>query len=83
MRDGIGEFIDLIAKLIARIGIDDGDRSRDGEAGGVTDGARRARRCGLLFANFQAKMNATAFNLKRWMRLLELRDQTAKMPVCA
>jgi len=34
------------------------------------NGARRARRRGLIQADFQAKMNATAFNLKRWMRLL-------------
>jgi IS5 family transposase len=34
------------------------------------NGARRARRRGLVQADFQAKMNATAFNLKRWMRLL-------------
>jgi hypothetical protein len=36
------------------------------------NGARRARRRGLLQADFQAKMNATAFNLKRWMRLLQV-----------
>jgi len=35
------------------------------------NGARRARRRGLVQADFQAKMNATAFNLKRWMRLLK------------
>jgi hypothetical protein len=34
------------------------------------NGARRARRRGRVPADFQAKMNATAFNLKRWMRLL-------------
>jgi IS5 family transposase len=33
------------------------------------NGARRARRRGLLKADFQAKMNATAYNLKRWLRL--------------
>jgi hypothetical protein len=35
------------------------------------NGARRARRRGLVQADFQAKMDATAFNLKRWMRLLK------------
>jgi hypothetical protein len=34
------------------------------------NGARRARRRGLDNADFQAKMNATAFNLKCWMHLL-------------
>jgi hypothetical protein len=32
--------------------------------------ARRARRRGLLHADFQAKMSAMAFNLKQWMKLL-------------
>jgi hypothetical protein len=41
------------------------------------NGARRARRRGLVKADFQAKMNATAFNLKRWMRLLDLPRQSA------
>ncbi len=35
------------------------------------NGARRARRRGNHNADFQAKMNATAFNIKRWMRLLD------------
>jgi IS5 family transposase len=39
------------------------------------NGARRARRRGLDQADFQAKMNATAFNLKRWMRLLKIPRQ--------
>jgi transposase len=34
------------------------------------NGARRARRRGLDKADFQAKMNATAFNIKRWIKLL-------------
>jgi hypothetical protein len=34
------------------------------------NGARRARRRGLHAADFQAKMCAMAFNLKRWMRLV-------------
>jgi len=34
------------------------------------NGARRARRRGILAADFQAKMCATAYNLKRWMRWL-------------
>jgi len=33
-------------------------------------GARRARRRGLLNADFQAKLSAMAFNLKQWMKLL-------------
>jgi IS5 family transposase len=33
------------------------------------NGARRARRRGQVKADFQAKMNATAYNLKRWLRL--------------
>ena len=37
------------------------------------NGARRARRCGEDKADFQAKMDATAFNIKRWLCLL---DQT-------
>jgi IS5 family transposase len=41
------------------------------------NGGRRARRCGLLNADFQAKMNATAFNLKRWVCL------TANLPPVA
>ena len=32
--------------------------------------ARRARRRGLGWADFQAKMSAVAFNLKQWMKLL-------------
>ena len=34
------------------------------------NGARRARRRGLLNADFQAKLSAMAFNLKQWMKLL-------------
>jgi IS5 family transposase len=33
------------------------------------NGARCARRRGLLQADFQAKMDATAYNIKRWLRL--------------
>ena len=47
------------------------------------NGGRRSRRCGLPMADFQAKMNATAFNLKRWVRLLFLSAQTAKIPAVA
>jgi len=35
------------------------------------NGARRARRRGNDKADFQAKMNAMAFNIKRWMSLLD------------
>ena len=34
------------------------------------NGGRRARRRGKKKADFQAKMNATALNIKRWLRLL-------------
>jgi uncharacterized protein with von Willebrand factor type A (vWA) domain len=34
------------------------------------NGARRARRRGQDKADFQAKMNATAFNIKTWIKLL-------------
>ena len=34
------------------------------------NGARRARRRGLGWADFQAKLSAVAFNLKQWMKLL-------------
>jgi hypothetical protein len=47
------------------------------------NGGRRCRRCGLLMADFQAKMAATAFNLKRWVRLLSLREPAAEIPACA
>ena len=39
------------------------------------NGARHARRRGLIPADFQAKMNATAYNIKRWMRLLPAAPQ--------
>jgi len=42
------------------------------------NGARRARRRGLRAADFQAKMAAMAYNLKRWMRLLETSTQPAQ-----
>lgn len=35
------------------------------------NGARRARRIGTPNADFQEKMCATAFNLKRWMKLIK------------
>ena len=41
---------------------------------GITrhNGGRRARRRGQHKADFQAKMNATAYNIKRWLRLLDI-----------
>jgi IS5 family transposase len=36
------------------------------------NGGRRARRRGQRKADFQAKMNATACNIKRWLRLLSV-----------
>jgi IS5 family transposase len=44
------------------------------------NGGRRARRRGQDNADFQAKMNATAYNIKRWIRLLTLKSQPAKIP---
>lgn len=41
------------------------------------NGARRARRRGLIQADFQAKMNATAYNIKRWLRLSPSSAQSA------
>ena len=38
------------------------------------NGARQARRRGLCRCDFQAKMNAVAFNAKKWMRLLRKRE---------
>ena len=37
------------------------------------NGARYARRSGKVKCDFQAKMNAVAYNLKKWMRLLKER----------
>jgi hypothetical protein len=37
------------------------------------NGARHARRRGKIKCDFQAKMNAVAYNLKKWMRLLRPR----------
>ena len=38
----------------------------------ATNGARRCTRRGLAAADFQAKMAATAYNLKLWLRKLNL-----------
>ena len=44
------------------------------------NGARSARRRGKVKCDFQAKMNAMAYNLKKWMCLLRIRkDQTASL----
>ena len=40
-------------------------------------GARYARRRGQSKCDFQAKMNATAFNIRQWMRALERRTPAA------
>lgn len=42
------------------------------------NGARRADRRGTHNADYQAKMNAMAFNIKRWMRLLYLEPPDAQ-----
>ena len=39
-------------------------------------GARRAQRRGRLLCDFQAKMCATAFNLRQWLRRLQRQPQT-------
>ena len=44
------------------------------------NGARRARSRGTPKADFQAKMNATAANIKRWLRLRDLRHGLATWP---
>ncbi|MCI0478376.1 MAG: transposase, partial [Anaerolineales bacterium] len=44
------------------------------------NGARQARRRGKRKCDFQAKMNAVAYNLKKWMRLLKERDARAASP---
>jgi hypothetical protein len=38
------------------------------------NGARQARRVGLDNADWQAKMNATAYNLKHWLRMSDRRN---------
>lgn len=40
------------------------------------NGGRRARRKGKKKADFQAKMNAAACNIKRWLRLLDMAEAT-------
>ncbi len=42
------------------------------------NGARRCRRRGLANADYQAKMNGMAFNLKTWLRLLAQRDRASQ-----
>jgi IS5 family transposase len=44
-------------------------------------GARQARRRGQVKADFQMKMCATVYNLKKWMRHLARRDAVAGLPV--
>jgi transposase len=39
-------------------------------------GARRGRRRGRVMCDYQAKMCATAFNLRQWIRRLERQPQT-------
>ena len=43
------------------------------------NGARQARRRGLQKTDFQMKMAATAYNLKKWMRLLDQRTVAARL----
>ncbi|MBM4460395.1 MAG: hypothetical protein FJ011_21975, partial [Chloroflexi bacterium] len=42
------------------------------------NGARRCQRRGLRNADYQAKMNGMAFNLKTWLRLLAERDRASQ-----
>lgn len=42
--------------------------------------ARQARRRGQPSCDFQAKMNATAFNIRQWLRLLERRTPASASP---
>ena len=44
------------------------------------NGARLAQRRGKFKCDFQAKMNAVAYNLKKWMRLLKQRIAPAASP---
>ncbi len=44
------------------------------------NGARTARRRGKVKCDFQAKMNAVAYNLKKWMHLLEIRHAQTASP---
>jgi hypothetical protein len=44
------------------------------------NGARNARRRGKVKCDFQAKLNAVAYNLKKWMRLLEIRHAQTASP---
>ncbi len=44
------------------------------------NGARTARRRGKVKCDFQAKMNAVAYNLKKWMRLLRTRNAQTASP---
>jgi IS5 family transposase len=45
------------------------------------NGARQARRRGLKKTDFQMKMAATAYNLKKWMRLLDQRAAAARLQI--
>jgi hypothetical protein len=42
------------------------------------NGARHAQGLGLPSADFQVKMAATAYNLKRWLALILEREKEAK-----
>ncbi len=44
------------------------------------NGARYARRRGKVTCDFQAKMNAVAYDLKKWMRLLAIRRAQTASP---
>jgi hypothetical protein len=44
------------------------------------NGARQAQRRGQFKCDFQAKMNAVAYNVKKWMRLLETRQAQTASP---
>ena len=44
------------------------------------NGARNARRRGKFKCDFQAKMNAVAYNLKKWIKLLNIKTAQAASP---
>ncbi|MGB0388001.1 MAG: transposase [Ardenticatenaceae bacterium] len=44
----------------------------------LNNGGRRARSRGIAKAGFQAKMNAMAYNIKRWMKLLGEKENPPK-----
>lgn len=46
-------------------------------------GARHARRRGRSWCDYQVKMNATAFNIRQWLRLLQRPTAAPAQPPCS